>query len=84
MVWACSPAIHQGSFKSSKSSVKTTGRRWILSEKAEDMYKFKVPQLYNLKDSPHYGHGASMKTIREVVRYQTTPFPKTPTYSLHP
>jgi cytochrome c peroxidase len=38
--------------------------------KAQDMYKFKVPQLYNLKDSPFYGHGASFNTIREVVEYK--------------
>ncbi len=35
-----------------------------------DLYKFKVPQLYNLKDSPFYGHGASFNTIREVVEYK--------------
>ena len=38
--------------------------------KAEDMYKFKVPQLYNLTDSPFYGHGSSMKTIEEVLKYK--------------
>jgi cytochrome c peroxidase len=40
------------------------------TKKAEDMYKFKVPQLYNLKDSPFYGHGASFSSIREVVEYK--------------
>lgn len=35
-----------------------------------DLYKFKVPQLYNLKDSPFYGHGGSLYTIREVVAYK--------------
>lgn len=35
-----------------------------------DMYKFKVPQLYNLKDSPFFGHGASFNTVREVVEYK--------------
>lgn len=37
---------------------------------AADNYKFKVPQLYNLKDSPFYGHGASFTSIEEVVRYK--------------
>lgn len=37
-----------------------------------DEYKFKVPQLYNLKDSPHYGHGASFTSIREVIVYKNT------------
>ena len=37
---------------------------------AADNYKFKVPQLYNLSDSPFYGHGASLRTIREVIEYK--------------
>ncbi len=40
------------------------------TQQAEDMYKFKVPQLYNLKDSPFYGHGSSFKNVEEVVRYK--------------
>lgn len=35
-----------------------------------DNYKFKIPQLYNMKDSPHYGHGSSFGSIREVVVYK--------------
>lgn len=38
--------------------------------KVEDEYKFKTPQLYNLADSPFYGHGASFKSIRAVVEYK--------------
>ena len=38
--------------------------------RAEDAHKFKVPQLYNLKTSPFYGHGASFRSIREVVAYK--------------
>lgn len=68
---------HQGAFKSSKSSGENLGRGGF-TKKAEDMYKFKVPQLYNLKDSPHYGHGASMKTIREVVQYKNQAIPENP------
>lgn len=37
---------------------------------AHDMYKFKVPQLYNLKDSPFYGHGGNLNSIEAVVRYK--------------
>lgn len=43
--------------------------------RAEDNYKFKVPQLYNLKDSPFYGHGATFGSIREVVRYKNEAVP---------
>ncbi|MGB1318424.1 MAG: cytochrome-c peroxidase, partial [Flavobacteriales bacterium] len=36
----------------------------------EDMYKFKVPQLYNLINSRFYGHGASFTSVEEVIRYK--------------
>lgn len=35
-----------------------------------DMYKFKVPQLYNLKDSPFYGHGSSFTDVESVIAYK--------------
>lgn len=38
--------------------------------KAADMYKFKVPQLYNLKDTPFYGHGSSFTKIEDVIAYK--------------
>ncbi len=34
-----------------------------------DLHKFKVPQLYNLKGNGFYFHGASKHTLREVVEY---------------
>ncbi len=40
-----------------------------------DYYKFKVPQLYNLKDSPFYGHGSSFTDIRSIVKYKNTAVP---------
>ena len=36
----------------------------------EDNYKFKVPQLYNLKDGRFYGHGASFDNIRDLMVYK--------------
>ena len=36
----------------------------------EDNFKFKVPTLYNLKDSPFFGHGGTFTSIREVVEYK--------------
>jgi len=39
------------------------------TNKQEDMFAFKVPQLYNLKDSPFYFHGSSHYSLREVVQY---------------
>ena len=46
------------------------------TQKTEDMFKFKTPQLYNLADSPHYGHGSSFNTLREVVEYKNTGLPQ--------
>jgi cytochrome c peroxidase len=46
-----------------------TGRR-------EDWYKFKIPQLYNLLDSPFYGHGASFTSVRAVLEYKNRAVPE--------
>ena len=35
----------------------------------EDNYKFKVPQLYNLKDTPFFFHGSSKTSLHDVVHY---------------
>ncbi|MCK8481918.1 cytochrome-c peroxidase [Psychroserpens algicola] len=37
---------------------------------SEDDFKFKTPQLYNLKDVAFFGHGGSLHSIEEVVRYK--------------
>ncbi|MEQ1746166.1 MAG: cytochrome c peroxidase [Saprospiraceae bacterium] len=37
--------------------------------KEEDMFRFRVPQLYNLGDSGPYFHGSSKQTLREVLEY---------------
>ena len=44
----------------------------------EDNYKFKVPQLYNLADSPFYGHGSSFYSIREVLEYKNAAVSENP------
>jgi len=40
--------------------------------RAEDMYHFKVPQIYNLVDSRFYGHGGNFHSVREVVEYKNS------------
>lgn len=44
----------------------------------EDHFKFKVPQLYSLKRTPFYGHGASFRSLRDVVDYKNTARPENP------
>ncbi len=43
-----------------------------------DMFHFKVPQLYNLQDSPFYGHGGSFTSLEDVVRYKNLAVPQNP------
>lgn len=38
--------------------------------KDKDNYKFKIAQLYNLADAKVLGHGASFRTVREVIEYK--------------
>ena len=47
----------------------------------EDMYKFKVPQLYNLKDYETFFHGSSKQSIEEVVDYKLAAVPENPNVS---
>ena len=56
-------------FKSDANSVENKGRGGFTG-KAEDMFKFKVPQLYNMADSPFLGHGSSIRSIRQMVEYK--------------
>ena len=37
---------------------------------AADNYKFKIPQLYNLVDAKALGHGATFRTVREIIEYK--------------
>ena len=40
------------------------------TKEPSDNYKFKIPQLYNLRDTNVLGHGASFSTIRDVLEYK--------------
>lgn len=55
--------------------------------KPEDLYKFRVPQLYNLADAPFYGHGGTLRSVRAVVEYKNAAVPEradVPTEQLAP
>lgn len=51
------------------------GRGGFTGEVA-DNYKFKVAQLYNLKDTNVFGHGASFESVRDVVAYKNAGVPQ--------
>ena len=38
--------------------------------RTEDMFKFKVPQLYNLRNVKFLGHGAQFSSVLEVLNYK--------------
>ncbi len=44
--------------------------------RSDEMFAFKTPQLYNLTDSRFYGHGASLRSLREVVDYKAAAQPE--------
>ena len=44
--------------------------RASFTKKDTDKYKFKVPQIYNLKETPFYGHGSSFNSIKDVIVYK--------------
>ena len=39
------------------------------TKKQEDFYKFKVPQLYNMSETPFFFHGSSKRSLHDVVEY---------------
>lgn len=53
----------------------TLGRGGFTGE-ASDNFKFKIPQLYNLADTEVYGHGASFRSLRDVVAYKNAAVPQ--------
>ncbi len=50
--------------------------RGFFTQKPEDLYKFKVPQLYNMRDAKFYFHGSSKHSLKEVVEYFNNGIPE--------
>lgn len=64
-------------YKTNVNNVENLGRGGFTGN-TTDMYKFKVPQLYNVKDSPFEGHGGSFSSVREVVAYKNAGIAENP------
>ena len=58
-----------GVFEASADASANLGRGGF-TENTADNYKFKVPQIYNLKETPFYGHGSSFNSIRDIIVYK--------------
>lgn len=54
---------------------KTAAGRGGFTGLESDGHTYKVPQLYNLADSPFLGHGGTFTSIREVVEYYNAGIP---------
>jgi len=66
---------HPEALNATADSVHNEGRGGF-TDRAEEMYRFKVPQLYNLADAGLYGHGASFTDLRDVVAYKNAATPE--------
>jgi cytochrome c peroxidase len=64
-------------FRTGPTDKRNLGRGGFTT-KDEDMNRFKVPQLYNLKNVGFYFHGASKTTLRDVVEYFNNGVPENP------
>ncbi len=64
-----------GGLKTDEDDKRNLGRG-AFTENPEDNYKFKVPQIYNMGDSPFYFHGSSKRSLREVVDYFNEAIPE--------
>jgi len=58
-----------GGLNTSADDVRIRGRASFTQE-ASDMFKFKVPQLYNLQDYETFFHGSSKESIEEVLEFK--------------
>lgn len=52
--------------------------RFSFTKNEEDRFKFKTPQLYNLRDLEFLGHGASMHSVREIIEYKNRAIAENP------
>ena len=58
-----------GGLNTSENDIRNLGRGMFTGEEA-DFYRFKVPQLYNLKDYATYFHGSSKESLSEVLDFK--------------
>lgn len=62
-------AEHADAVNTDLQDPRNLGRAFLTGEES-DYYKFKVPQLYNLKNYSHYFHGSSKTTLEEVLDFK--------------
>ena len=60
---------HPYSFNKRPDDKRNFGRGGFTNETA-DLYKFKVPGIYNTSDTPFFFHGSSKESLEDVIRYK--------------
>lgn len=63
-LYNCTEAVGTGPFEERNKG------RGLFTLEQQDLFRFRVPQLYNLKDAPVYFHGSSKTTLEEVIAYK--------------
>ncbi len=69
--------FENGGLKTNLEDRRNLGRGGFTGRE-EDMFRFRVPQLYNLGYSGPYFHGSSKKTLNAVVEYFNAGVPENP------
>jgi len=67
----------QPSFSSEEEDFRNLGRAGF-TQREEDLYKFKVPGIYNIADSDFFFHGGSVEKIEDLVEYFNLAIPENP------
>lgn len=65
-------------FKEGPELAKKNLGRGGFTGRESDMFKFKVPTLYNLQGTPFYFHGSSKQSLEDVVEYFDRAVPENP------
>lgn len=69
--------FENGGLKTDINDRRNLGRGGFTGDEA-DMFRFRVPQLYNMADSGPYFHGSSKKTLGELLVYFNNGIPENP------
>jgi len=69
-----------GGLNTSADDPRNLGRAFFTGQES-DMYRFKVPQLYNLKQYKTFFHGSSKTSIEEVIDYKMSAKSENPNVS---
>ena len=62
--------LHEiGGLKTTADDKRNLGRAFFTGQ-VEDMHRFKVPQLYNVKDYATFFHGSSKETLEDLLEFK--------------